>query len=357
MAAIKEHSTVDLFFQTKWTSGIADHTDAYAARQVNLWRDLLPQDILNQLMGRQTGDGFTVHFNPGVLLEPHRVQDVRDLSRIQFQPERVGRTFFEPRPGRFYPKGVLKDIAGVFSENIEPFRCVRVNNGNLSVDLGHPLADISVDLQITIGSVSAKTQERGGTMRDWPSIVTSGPGMQARWRQTPTDFFSDEPFSRADESPDAVFYTRPRLIQHLDDAAIDMVRQLHGRFIRNDMRVLDLMSSWQSHLPLDVSLKQVTGLGMNAMELERNTALNESVVHDLNENPVLPFSDASFDAVVCTASIEYLIHPLDVFKQVARVLKPGGVFAVTFSNRWFPPKAVSIWKDLHEFERMGLVLE
>lgn len=85
--------------------------------------------------------------------------------------------------------------------------------------------------------------------------------------------------------------------------------------------------------------------------------LTGSVVHDLNRDPLLPFPDAAFDAVVCTVSVEYLIRPHGVFAEVARVLDLGGRFIVTFSNRWFPPKAIRIWPELHEFERLGLVLE
>ena len=123
------------------------------------------------------------------------------------------------------------------------------------------------------------------------------------------------------------------------------------------MSVLDLMSSWQSHLPQKARLAECVGLGLNEKELRKNPQLLNYVVHDLNENPGLPFESGSFDVVVNTVSIEYLIHPRAVFSEIARVLKPDGTFAITFSNRWFPTKAIKIWKEIHEFERMGLVLE
>jgi SAM-dependent methyltransferase len=117
------------------------------------------------------------------------------------------------------------------------------------------------------------------------------------------------------------------------------------------------MSSWQSHIPERHRLKRLVGLGLNQSELDRNRQLTESVVQDLNANPGLPFEANVFDVVLCTVSVEYLIDPLAVFDEVARVLKPGGYLVVTFSNRWFPPKAIHLWMELHEFERMGLVLE
>jgi SAM-dependent methyltransferase len=112
-----------------------------------------------------------------------------------------------------------------------------------------------------------------------------------------------------------------------------------------------------SHLDPALELSSVTGLGMNADELAANERLSERVVHDLNRDTVLPYPDAGFDAVICTVSVEYLVRPFEVFREVARVLRPGGKFIVTFSNRWFPPKAIGVWADLHPFERMGLVLE
>jgi len=120
--------------------------------------------------------------------------------------------------------------------------------------------------------------------------------------------------------------------------------------------VLDLMSSWESHLPDSPGNLQVAGLGMNAVELAANPRLSEQVVQDLNERAELPWPDAVFDIVVCTASIEYLLNPTAVMAQVRRVLKPGGVFVVTFSDRWFPTKAIKVWSELHPFERLGMVL-
>ena len=95
-------------------------------------------------------------------------------------------------------------------------------------------------------------------------------------------------------------------------------------------------------------------LGLNEEELRANPRATATVVHDLNREPVLPFADGSFDAVICTASVEYLLDPRRAAREIGRVLRPGGVAALSFSNRWFPPKAVRLWTDLHEFERLGL---
>jgi SAM-dependent methyltransferase len=197
----------------------------------------------------------------------------------------------------------------------------------------------------------------GGSCTDWIEIITSGPGMQTRCRGIPTDFLSDEPFRRTNEQADAGFYTEPRFITHIDDRAISIVSYVYGQTLRNGMKVLDLMSSWRSHVPKNLKLDSLIGLGLNREEMLQNPQLTDHVIHDLNRDPLLPFTDNEFDAVICSVSVEYLIHPFEVFKEIARILEKDGYFIVTFSNRWFPPKVVKIWTELHDFERMGLVLE
>jgi SAM-dependent methyltransferase len=227
----------------------------------------------------------------------------------------------------------------------------------MTVDFNHPLAGRDVSLSTLIGNITSKRSERGGTSVDWLALLADGPGMQARWRNEPSSFFDQDAFRREDSEPDAHFYKDPRFVQHLDDTAIDIVASTYSRFLQDGMHVLDLMSSWQSHLPDGLKLDRLAGLGLNERELRRNSRLSEVVVQDLNQSASLPFENESFDAVLNTVSIEYLVNPLAIFKDVQRVLRPGGYFLVSFSNRWFEKKSVKIWKEIHEFERMGMVLE
>jgi SAM-dependent methyltransferase len=110
--------------------------------------------------------------------------------------------------------------------------------------------------------------------------------------------------------------------------------------------VLDLMGSWVSHLPPEVTYAEVIGHGMNEEELKANPRYTRYFLRDLNANPVLPLADASIDAAAICVSVQYLQHPVAVFREVKRVLKPGGVFAITFSNRCFPTKAIAVWLNL-----------
>jgi hypothetical protein len=162
-------------------------------------------------------------------------------------------------------------------------------------------------------------------------------------------------FRRLDDSYDELFYLTPRLVVHIDDAAIRTVGEIYLSRLPRGGAILDLMSSWRSHLPPELMPSRVVGLGLNRSEMEDNPALTEIVTHNLNRAPQLPFEDASFDGVVLTVSVQYLIHPLEVFAEVGRVLKSGAPFIVTFSNRMFPAKAVAIWANASEQQRVDLV--
>ncbi|WP_226363759.1 class I SAM-dependent methyltransferase [Pseudonocardia abyssalis] len=159
-------------------------------------------------------------------------------------------------------------------------------------------------------------------------------------------------FDRADPSPDAGFYGPPRLVTHIDDRAIAAVGALYAE-LGLDGEVLDLCSSWISHFPDPP--RRLVGLGMNAAELAANPALAERVVRDLNTDPSLPFPDASFDDAVCCVSVDYLVDPVAVFREIARVLRPGGRFVVTFSNRCFPTKAIRGWLGTDDEGRLEIV--
>lgn len=161
-------------------------------------------------------------------------------------------------------------------------------------------------------------------------------------------------FERLEEGDDAEFYRLPRKVVHLDDDAIAALRDFYATHLRDGWRVLDLMSSWRSHLPKLKAL-HTTGLGMNEEELYENPQLSASVVHDLNRNPTLPFETQSFDAALCAVSVQYLTQPVAVFREVARVLKPGAPFFVSISNRCFPTKAVAVWQGSNDQQHIQLV--
>jgi len=166
--------------------------------------------------------------------------------------------------------------------------------------------------------------------------------------------FPPEFFARLDEEDDARFYAFPRLVTHIDDDAIAAVGELYEELgIGGD--VLDLMSSWVSHFRTPPAHLRV--LGMNEDELRANPVAAERIVHDLNADPRIPLPSGCVDDVVCCASVDYLTRPIAVFRDIARVLRPGGRFVCTFSNRVFATKAIGGWLAGTDADRCAIVAE
>ena len=164
-------------------------------------------------------------------------------------------------------------------------------------------------------------------------------------------------FGRVDESDDAVFYQMPRLVTHIDDATITALTDYYREVIPSSGVVLDLMSSWISHLPEDSSYSEVVGHGMNQAELDANPRLSERLVQDLNADPALPLANDRFDAALIAVSVQYLTRPVEVFAELARVLKPGGRLIVATSHRCFPTKAVRAFHVMNPTDRVSLIMQ
>lgn len=254
----------------------------------------------------------------------------------------------EPVPGRFYPRAAFADLAQG-PRDLRPVRLLAADAAQLTVDPNHPLAGAPASLEIARTSLEPAPGTRMVELFD-------GPGLQRPPDDPATAYLGLDGFARQDETADARFYHQPRFTHHLDAACRREIAGLYGRFLVPGQRVLDLMSSWVSHLPEAPADPHLAGLGMNQDELAANPRLAERVVKDLNERSDLPWGDGVFDLVVCTASVEYLLRPAQVLAEARRVLKPGGACVVTFSDRWFPTKAIRVWSELHPFERLGMVL-
>jgi len=355
---INENSLAMLDLTVTWHSPEALHVERFLARKVNFWRDILPPGLMVALIGKQAGDSASVSYPAGKIFPLRDEAVVRKIPLSGFKPAPcVGRTA-APRAGRFYPRGLFEGLPAVFPQDMRPARILDASDTHCLVDLNHPLADASVTLDATVLNVSDKISDTGGRLSHWmEEICDFGPGMQARRPGgEPTDFSPLSGNIRLDARDDSVFYREPRMIGHVDAQASELLKEAYMRVIPKGAKVLDLMSSLHSHLPGENTL-DVTGLGMNATELEANPILNSHVVHDLNKEPTLPFDDCEFNAVVCSLSIEYLLNPVAILRECSRILKTKGQVLIGFSNRWFPTKAHSLWIDLHEFERMGLVLD
>ena len=162
-------------------------------------------------------------------------------------------------------------------------------------------------------------------------------------------------FTNIDAEEDEIFYEPPRLVCHIDDGAIAALTQFYRTVLPADGVLLDLMSSWVSHLPPEIEFAEVIGHGMNAAELAANPRLNRWFVQNLNRDTRLPLADNSIDAAMICVSIQYLEQPVAVLRDVARVLRPGAPLVVSFSNRCFWTKAVAIWRALDDAGHARLV--
>ncbi len=356
--AVTRTSRISAHASLRWQSNQVTHIDSQYIDNLNIWRSNFPAEIEQQLDGCARGQTVSHRFGAGEALPEFSSADVYRVKPEQFNRHFSKQLELEPRLGRFYPGGVFENIPGHFRSNFQPCRIIGLDEASVTTDFNHPLATRALDIDVRVLNIREAGQEHGGRRNDiFETLAFNGPGMQGRYSDVATDFWSDDAFARPDDSPDERFYSQPRLIDHLDKSCSAQIAGLYGRLLPHDGTILDLMSSWVSHLPETFSAARITGLGMNRHELEQNPLLGEVLVHDLNQQPRLPFDDRVFDGIICTASIEYLVSPAAVFDELARVLKPGAPLVITFSNRWFPPKAIKAWSNAHEFERMGMVLE
>lgn len=341
----------------QWQSPDARHAEHYYFDKLNFWRDIFPGN-LSVTLPESDGEWLQQEFTAGELVpawSEHNLHTVRHsalkLSRRNGPPVVL-------HCGRFYPRKFAAGTAGIFDGDMHPMRVLAMDADSVQLDLNHPLAQSPLTVAARILEYKGLAGEHGGRCNDIVmDVLNGGVGLQAAMAEGHTGLVNGTPLGRLDAREDALFYSQPRLVQHLDSSAIAQIGDIYRRFLQPGMQVLDFMSSWVSHLPDDLSGITVTGLGMNADELEQNTRLAERIVHDVNQDPRLPFRDRHFDTVICTASVEYLVQPFEVFRELARIVRPGGHVIMTFSDRWFPTKSIELWSELHPFERMGLVLE
>lgn len=356
---VRNNSNTHLKFEATWGNETGQHKAIQHFTRFNVWRDLdlLPQPIIGDILDKPVGEGELHIFDQGELVPSWQESQLITIPGKNFDGRLRSGQQIKPRTGRFYPKGMITGVDGIFSGNMFPARLIDQQEENMTFDFNHPLSREKFQLGVEVIDIFPPNNEHGGRCTEAMAELFDGPGMQTPYRGRATDFFFKGAFDRVDENSDDIFYKKERMVYHLDANARQVLGNFYADLISHGSRVLDLMSSWESHLQGSMSDIHLDGLGMNMAELEANKRLSDRVVHDLNLEYILPYESETYDAVICTASIEYLIKPIEVFKEIQRILKPGGRLIITFSNRWFPTKAIMLWSELHEFERLGLVVE
>jgi len=355
MTGQSEQASIEV--RVDWEHREVRHRNRQHFGKFNFWRDILPGTLPVRLPGSD-GEWVNEQFTAGELVPPY---NERNIHRVRISNLRLQRKHGPPitlHPGRHYPRYIAAGTADIHAGNVQPLRILDMDATTVTLDLNHPLARMPLTVAARIRRREGFVSEHGGRCNDAVmAVFDAGAGLEVLQAPGSTDFFSGSALARLDPRPDGDFYSKPRLVPHIDSTASRQIGKLHGRFLEPGMRVLDLMSSWVTHLPEHSDNFRLTGLGMNAEELAQNASLDERLLHDLNAQPELPFPDNSFDMAICSVSIEYLVQPVVVLRELGRVLKPGAAAIITFSDRWFPTKAIEVWTELHPFERMGLVLE
>lgn len=347
---------VNLNLKINWKTLNSNHCDEFHIQRVNVSRDLLyeyePEALYNLYKGNTIqldGEKLKKYFS-------YENSKIIKLNRRDIKNFKIKGTEISLAKGRFYPQGLLKGVPDVFEVNFFPFRCLDTAKNYIMCDLNHPLAPHRPQISVTIEDIEEKKRDSGSSCKHLFEERLQFSGMQTRFNNMPTDFFSGSPFAKNEPVSDNEFYKTPRLAAHTDSLCRKNITELYNKLMEPGKKILDIMTSVYSHIPKNKNL-EVTGLGMNMAELEKNEQLTKRIIHNLNENPKLPFQDNSFDYATCAMSVEYISKPFEVFKEIERVLKPQGIFIITFSNRWFPGKEINIWNELHDFEKMGLVSE
>ncbi len=356
---IDEKQNLSILIDVQWQDELATYKDSNFILKTNFWRDFYPAVFDYQIKRAELNQTLNINYAAGDLIENNYSSSlIQTISIKKFNQYYSGPIAIQPTVGRFYPRGMIEGVADCFKMDNRPFRILSKTDDTLEIDLNHPLARYPIQVSATITDVFDANQQNGGRCNDIAeTITTNGPGFQVPLASTPFDFSQGMPFSRKIEDDDAVFYDAIETIPVVDQAALEQLTLFYSKHLKDHSNILDLMAGPDSYIPEEVNDLDITGLGLKEKDLEANSALNQYTLHDLNKQPELPFDDQQFDAVICSFSVEYMTQPIKIFQQIARILKPGGVLLIGFSDRFFEKKAIGLWDDLHTFERMGIVLE
>ncbi|MEH6456680.1 MAG: class I SAM-dependent methyltransferase [Cocleimonas sp.] len=355
---MKNKKLADIDFKLEWKSPFAEHTDIFRVHKVDIDNDKLPADFAKKVAALKVGKSCSQTFPAKDLLdEPHSSHKM-----IRFKPALFDSNFKgQNSPAilyRFYPSAIAWQGLDTDVSDYAPFRLISMSDDTLVGDRNHPLSKYYLTLTASkIKEVKAPDDNERRRRHIGKLITFRGPGMQAPFEYGDPVFFAQYPFQRslqyASELKDDQQVSKPQL----DSIAIEEITKLHSELLPKYSKVLDLMSGESSFLNDDYEAGLLSGIGTNEEALNANQRLDTYQLQDLNTNVVLPFEDNSFDDAICTLAIETLTDPLEVMKEIARVINPEGKFIITFSNNNFPDQAISLWSQLHPFERTQLVLE
>jgi len=348
-----EEKLVSVDFKLEWKSQCAKHTDVFHVSNIDLINDNFPAGFAEKIAALKVGESFNQTFQAKELLG----EDFSSKNVISFDTEHFNQNFKNqnspPMLYRFYPSAIAWQGLDSYETDTKPFRLISINESNMVGDRNHPLAKYYLTLTATKTEESDNPIKERAALNITKIITMKGPGMQVPFEYGDSIFLDNYPFSTDDERSN----TARKFDKKIDDSTTTEIAKLHTQLLLKHSKVLDLVSDSETYLEANYETGLLTGLGYNENKLAANPLLDTYHVQNLNEDTGLPFETDSFDDAICSLSIETLIDPLAIMRELSRVIKPGGKFIVTFTNRYDTEKTIRLWPQLHLFERMQLVLE
>lgn len=339
---------MDIDFQLQWKSSFAEHTDSFLISKIDIINDVFPVNVKNELTNLSIGNSFSQTIQAKDLLgEGYSSNKVitfdTSLFNTQFKNQVSPATLY-----RFYPSAIAWQGLGTTEKDYSPFRLMAKNNEEMIADCNHPLAKYYLTLKAT--KLREYESKENVPKKDIGRILTErGPGMQAPFEFGDSVFFDEYPFKTSNKNK----ITKPAI----DLMAVKLLEELNTRLLAKHSKILDVVSDDSTYLDKDYRPGLLTGIGANEELLSSNERLDTYIVQDLNKLITLPFEDNSFDDAICSLSIEYLTNPLALMNEIARVVNSKGKFIVSFTDKFIMGETISLWSQLHPFERIQLVLE
>ncbi len=345
---MNDKNKVIIQFDIEWNSSVATHIDSFVL-SIDLEKDHLPEGFKDEIKNLKIGDSYSKKIQAKELLG----DGYSSNNVITFDAELFNHQFKNqsspPLLYRFYPSAIAYKGLKTNEKDYTPFRLISKNAEEMIADRNHPLAKYYLTLKaLKVGGCS----QTGITTlnKDITRIITSkGPGMQAPFEFGQSIFFDDYPFKFTDKVD--------VIKSQIDDTTTKKIKKIHTKLLPKYSKILDVMADQESYLADDYESGLLVGIGKNEETLSENKRLNTFSIHDINENLPLPFEDNSFDDAICTLSICSFIDPIKVFQEIARVVANGGKFIISFTDVDNSNLTISLWGQLHPFERMQLVLE
>lgn len=341
-------------FRLKWKSPIAEHTDIFHIENIDLNKDILPTNFGEKISNLTVDESYSVKLQAKDLLGEGYSSDKVISFDIALFNNQFKNQYSPPSLYRFYPSAIAWKGLNTSDNDYSPFRLISKNQETIVADLNHPLAKYYLTLTATKVEQS-NNDSKNRPQRDITNLIsTKGPGMQAPFEFGDPIFFNEYPFKKNKDNKE---HKNEVLKPNIESVAKQQIESLYSELLPKHSKILDVLSNNCSYLANNYQTGFLAGIGDDEKLLSENKRLDTYTTQDLNSDLTLPFESNSFDAAICTLAIETLSNPLELMKEIVRVVNQKGKFIITFVNVYSPDQSISLWSQLHPFERIQLVLE